>query len=128
MKDMIETTDHDFKVVNASSILAIFVIIALVEKSASLPFILVGGFDPLTPAQFAILLGAGCGAAVGQFGITAAYRFAPPSEIAVFDYTNVIFTSLFGFALFAQVPDLWSVLGFALIVCAGVRSRKRRSA
>ena len=92
---------------------------------ASLPFILVGGFDPLTPAQFAILLGAGCGAAVGQFGITAAYRFAPPSEIAVFDYTNVIFTSLFGFALFAQVPDLWSVLGFALIVCAGVRSRKR---
>ena len=92
---------------------------------ASLPFILVGGFDPLTPAQFAILLGAGCGAAVGQFGITAAYRFAPPSEIAFFDYTNVIFTSLFGFALFAQVPDLWSVLGFALIVCAGVRSRKR---
>ena len=38
---------------------------------ASLPFILVGGFDPLTPAQFAILLGAGCGAAVGPFGITA---------------------------------------------------------
>ena len=41
MKDMIETTDHDFKVVNAISILAIFVIIALVEKSASLPFILI---------------------------------------------------------------------------------------
>ena len=41
MKDMIETTDHDFKVVNAISILAIFVIIALVEKSDSLPFILI---------------------------------------------------------------------------------------
>ena len=41
MKDMIETTDHDFKVVNAVSILAIFVIIALVEKSISLPFILI---------------------------------------------------------------------------------------
>ena len=41
MKDMIETTDHDFKVVNAVSILAIFVIIALVEKSITLPFILI---------------------------------------------------------------------------------------
>lgn len=41
MKDMIETTDHDFKVVNAVSIIAIFVIILLVEKSASLPLILI---------------------------------------------------------------------------------------
>ena len=41
MKDMIETTGHDFQVVNAVSILAIFVIILLVEKSLSLPFILI---------------------------------------------------------------------------------------
>lgn len=41
MKDMIDTTDHDFQVVNAVSIVAIFVIIALVEKSISLPFVLI---------------------------------------------------------------------------------------
>ena len=41
MKDMIETTGHDFEVVNAVSIIAIFVIILLVEKSLSLPFILI---------------------------------------------------------------------------------------
>lgn len=41
MKDMIETTNHDFEVVNAVSIVAIFVIIAIVEKSISLPFILI---------------------------------------------------------------------------------------
>lgn len=41
MKDMIQTTDHDFKVVNAVSVLAVFLIIALVEKSISLPFILI---------------------------------------------------------------------------------------
>ena len=40
-KDMIDTTDHDFQVVNAVSIIAIFVIIALVEKSISLPFVLI---------------------------------------------------------------------------------------
>ena len=41
MKDMIQTTDHDFKMVNAVSIIAIFLIIALVEKSFTLPFILI---------------------------------------------------------------------------------------
>ena len=41
MKDMIETTDHDFQVVNTVSILAIFVIILIVEKSISLPFLLI---------------------------------------------------------------------------------------
>ena len=40
-KDMIDVTDHDFKVVNAISIIAIFVIIALVLKSITLPVILV---------------------------------------------------------------------------------------
>ncbi len=40
-KDLIDITDHDFKVVNAVSIGFVFLIIALVLKSASLPFILV---------------------------------------------------------------------------------------
>lgn len=40
-KDMIDVTDHDFKVVSAISILSIFVIIALVLKSGSLPLLLV---------------------------------------------------------------------------------------
>ena len=41
MKDMIETTDRDFQVVNTVSIIAIFLIIALVEKSFTLPFLLI---------------------------------------------------------------------------------------
>ena len=41
MKDMIATTSHDFTVVNFVSILSIFVIIAIVEKSFTLPFILI---------------------------------------------------------------------------------------
>lgn len=40
-KDLIEITDHDFKVVSAVSILAVFIIILFVFKSISLPVILV---------------------------------------------------------------------------------------
>ncbi len=71
---------------------------------------------------------AGAGAALGQFGVTAAYRYAEPRSIAVYDYTNVIFTALFGFAFFGQVPDALSVVGFAVILLAAFgMSRKGNS-
>ena len=41
MKDMIDTTDHDFQVVNAVSIIAVFIIILLVAKSLTLPVVLI---------------------------------------------------------------------------------------
>ena len=84
---------------------------------ASLPF-MIAGFDPMNASQVLIMAGAGAGAALGQFGITAAYRFAAPRSIAVFDYTNIVFSAALGFVFFAQVPDLWSASGFVVIVCA----------
>ncbi len=87
---------------------------------ASLPF-MAARFDPMTWSQVAVLFGAGAGAALGQFGITLAYGYAAPRDIAVYDYSNILFTAALGFALFGQVPDAWSVLGFALIVAAALR-------
>ncbi|MCQ2506799.1 MAG: MMPL family transporter [Lachnospiraceae bacterium] len=60
MKDMIETTDRDFRVVNIVSIAAIFVIIALVEKSITLPFILI------SVIEFAIFINLGIPHYLGQ--------------------------------------------------------------
>ena len=87
---------------------------------ASLPFVLLD-FCPMTSAQILIMLGAGAGAAVGQFGVTAAYRLAEPRSIAVFDYMNVVFTALLGLCFFGQIPDLLSVAGFVLILSAAIR-------
>ena len=89
---------------------------------ASVPFMF-ARFDPMTWSQVLILFGAGASAALGQFGITLAYGFAAPREIAVFDYSNILFTVAFGFIFFAQVPDVWSVLGFVAILVAAFRMR-----
>lgn len=89
---------------------------------ATVPVMFALGFDPMTPAQILVMAGAGAGAAIGQFGVTAAYRFAEPRKIAVFDYTNIIFTSLLGFAFFGQIPDALSVAGFLLIVAASAQT------
>lgn len=78
-------------------------------------------FAPMTLAQVVILIGAGLGAAIGQFGVTLAYGYAAPRDIAVYDYTNILFTALFGFAFFGQMPDVWSLLGFAAIILAAIR-------
>ena len=87
---------------------------------ASVPF-MIAGFDPMTWQQVVILLGTGAAAALGQFGITLAYGYAAPREVAVFDYSNILFTAAFGFIFFAQVPDVWSVLGFVAILVAAFR-------
>lgn len=60
MKDMIETTNHDFQVVNVVSIVAIFIIIALVEKSLTLPVILI------SVIEFAIFINLGLPHYFGQ--------------------------------------------------------------
>jgi len=93
----------------------------------TVPFLLFD-YHPMTWAQVAILFGAGISATVGQFGITAAYRLAQPRELAVYDYTNVVFAALLGFAVFGQVPDIFSWIGIAIIVAMGVwmNSRSRR--
>ena len=93
----------------------------------TVPF-LVFDYHPMTLSQVAILFGAGVAATAGQFGITAAYRLAQPRELAVYDYTNVVFAALLGFAVFGQVPDVFSWIGIAIIVAMGVwmNSRARR--
>lgn len=87
---------------------------------ASVPFMAVK-FDPMTWQQVLILFGAGAGAAIGQFGITLAYGLAAPREIAVYDYTNILFTAAFGLVFFGQMPDLWSILGCTAILIAAYR-------
>ena len=78
----------------------------------------------MTSAQIWTLIGAGATAAMGQFGVTAAYRFAEPRSIAVWDYTNILFAALFGLFLFGQMPDIFSVLGFFAIIISALMLRR----
>jgi len=84
-----------------------------------LPFMLLD-FHPMTLQQILVLLGAGLGAAGGQFGITAAYCFAPAKEISVFDYSQILFSAVLGFLLFQQIPDSLSILGYCIIIAAAI--------
>ncbi len=79
----------------------------------------VAGFVMPSPLQFIYLIAAGFAAAGGQFSLTVAYRLAPAGEISIYNYTNVIFSSLIGMAVFSEIPDRYSAAGYALITAAG---------
>jgi drug/metabolite transporter (DMT)-like permease len=79
-----------------------------------IPYIVIH-FVPLHFNQFVYLLLAGIAAAGGQFSVTAAYSYAPAKEISVYDYSQVVFSAIFGFIFFLQIPDKYSFLGYALI-------------
>ena len=73
-------------------------------------------FQPMTLQQIGCLLMAGLMATGGQFSITNAYTYAPAKEISIYDYTQVIFAALLGFFLLNQVPDVYSVIGYIIII------------
>ncbi|SEQ45197.1 Permease of the drug/metabolite transporter (DMT) superfamily [Lachnospiraceae bacterium NE2001] len=85
----------------------------------TLPFLIIN-FEPMTTKQLIFMLLAGVGAMGGQVNITAAYSFAPAKEISVYDYAQVIFAAIWGIWIFDEIPDILSVLGYVIIISAGV--------
>ncbi len=94
---------------------------SFVSVVGTLPF-LIGDFKLPDLEQLACLLGTGLFAAIGQFMITMAYKNAPASEVSIYNYLSIIFSSMVGFAVWREVPDSMSILGGALIVSVAVFS------
>ena len=102
--------------IDSSFIILFFSVFSCV---ACIPFVL---FEPapMSWLQTAVLLAAGASAAVGQFGITLGYKFAEPRQVAVYDYIGIVFAALLGFLAFGQIPDMFSIVGFAAIIGMGI--------
>jgi drug/metabolite transporter (DMT)-like permease len=59
-------------------------------------------------------------AGVGHWLLIGAYLAAPASLVAPFTYLQMIWATLYGYAIFGQLPDGLSALGMAVIVASGV--------
>lgn len=85
----------------------------------TLPY-LIFNFHSMELKQVIFLICAGLAAAGGQFSITAAYCHAPAKEISVYDYSQIIFAAVIGYFVFGQVSDVYSFIGYAVIIAAAV--------
>lgn len=77
-------------------------------------------WQPMTVRQVLIMLLAGSSCAAAQFALTAAYRYAPPRDISIYDCSQIIFSGLLGYLLFRQVPSATSMIAYVLIILASV--------
>lgn len=77
---------------------------------------LIFSFSPMSARQLIFLVMTGITAAIAQIFITMAYSKAPAKEISVYDFSIVIFAAMLGFMFLGQLPDVFSVIGYIIIV------------
>src|SRR5258708_7328827 len=121
MTRMISGKDRAITTMAYSSIVGFCILTALV------PFFWV------TPNWRDIFLGVGVGVAstTGQWIVVLAFRYADASVLAPFSYSQLVWVTILGFLIFGEVPDLWTLVGAAIIIATGLytahRERLRRS-
>ncbi|WP_050886333.1 DMT family transporter [Bradyrhizobium sp. STM 3843] len=113
--------EHVMTTMTYSSIAGVFVLSALV------PFVWVA------PSWHDILFGllVGLASTTGQWIVVLAFRYADASVLAPFSYIQLLWASIFGFVVFGEVPDAWTITGAIFIVASGLytahRERVRQS-
>lgn len=84
-----------------------------------LPYLILD-YRTMTYYQLSMLILAGISATIGQYGVTFAYKFAAAKNISVFDYSQVLFSGIFGYMFFGEFPDFQSLIGYIIVISVGI--------
>jgi drug/metabolite transporter (DMT)-like permease len=87
-----------------------------IVTSIALPF----GWQTPTLLQAAIMFGMGVFGGYGHYLLIRAVEHASPTTLAPFGYSQLIWSTLLGYAVFRDFPDKGSLLGMAIVVIAGL--------
>ena len=82
---------------------------------------------PPTLEEYAFLIGIGVLGALSQSFWIRAYRAGEASVVSPFDYLRLLFAGLAGFLAFAERPDIWTLVGAAIIVVSTVYIARREA-
>lgn len=107
------------KMVATETTSAIVFYFTITSTSMSLLTVPFGWVWP-SPWVAALLIGAGLCGGAGQIMLTSAYRYAPASVVAPFDYASMLLALLVGYFIFAEVPTVPMLAGALLVIASGV--------
>jgi drug/metabolite transporter (DMT)-like permease len=71
-------------------------------------------------ATFAILAGVGLSGGLAQLTLTASLRLAPVALVMPMDYSMLLWSTLLGLWLFAELPTPWVWVGAPVIIGSGL--------
>jgi drug/metabolite transporter (DMT)-like permease len=82
--------------------------------------IAVPGWVPIEPAHWKLLLALGLLAATGQYLLTEAFRSAPPSIVAPFEYTSLLWAIAIDRVVWQVLPSARVCLGGGIVIASGL--------
>jgi drug/metabolite transporter (DMT)-like permease len=100
---------------STSAIVFWFTITSTTLSLLTLPF---GWVWPSAQVAGLLVLAGLCGG-TGQILLTSAYRCAPASVVAPFDYASMLLALLIGYFIFSEVPTATMLTGAAIVMASG---------
>ena len=97
----------------------IIIAFSLFSCIVALPFIFFV-YKPMSTLQLIYLILASFMAMSGQFFNTRAYSIAKAGVIAVYDYLQVVYLAIFGFFIFGELADIYSFIGYVIIISVAI--------
>ncbi|MDA0786370.1 MAG: DMT family transporter [Proteobacteria bacterium] len=98
-------------------------LVGLFVSALALPFV----WETPDLRQIAYLAAAACLGAAAHFLLIRAYYAAPASLVAPFAYTEIVWSSAIGFAVFGDIPDSATLIGAAVLIASGLYLLRRAS-
>lgn len=90
-------------------------LVGTVLASAAVP----AAWQPPTAFDWMVMAAMGFCGALGHYTLILAFRSAPPSALMPFAYSGLVWATLFGFLIFASLPDTYTIIGAAVIAGSG---------
>ncbi|MBM3567273.1 MAG: DMT family transporter [Alphaproteobacteria bacterium] len=82
-------------------------------------------WTPPDTLGWALLLGVGLIGAIAHFLMVLAFRLSEAAQLQPYAFTLFPFAALSGWAFFGDVPDMWTLIGGAIIVAGGLYAWNR---
>lgn len=92
----------------------------IVGTVAATPFVPFEWVTPTSTWHALLFVGMGIMAGTGHYFLTIAYSQAPAAVVTPFNYTQLIGSAILGYAVFHEMPDLWTWVGAAVIIASGL--------
>lgn len=80
----------------------------------------IANFSLPTLPQFIALVSCGTCTLIAQIFVAKSYSLAAAKDISIFDYSQGLFAAIWGFILFSEIPDIYSFLGYLIIISMAI--------
>jgi drug/metabolite transporter (DMT)-like permease len=89
---------------------------AVAFGAATVPF----GWVTPAPLDILVLCGVACANILAQFCVIRSLKLASASVVVPYQYTLIIWSVVFGWQMFGELPDAYTIGGAVIIVAAGL--------